>query len=153
MFYITTYACWQVASIILVPKINPGEGQQCVFSREKIERKWQKNDRAGKKPYGFCMAFTPYLFYGRPQNGTKWGKIAQKSMVYFFKFFSRDKAGVSVRRSLRPSVGRSVISYFFGLLGATYAVYTALLYKQVELTAIMAYSLIRTNLTKLILSK
>ena len=34
----------------------------------------------------------------------------------------------SVGRSVRPSVGWSVTSYFFGLLGATYAVYTTALF-------------------------
>ena len=46
------------------------------------------------------------------------------------EIFSRDKAtlyeGVSVRPSVGWSDGRSVTSYFFGLLGETNAVYTAL---------------------------
>ena len=49
-----------------------------------------------------------------------------------FRLFSRDEAtlyeGVSVRRSVRRMVRPSVTSYFFGLLGATNAVYTALFY-------------------------
>ena len=39
-------------------------------------------------------------------------------------FFSRDEATLYEGMSVRPSV----TSYLFGLLGATYAVYTALLY-------------------------
>ena len=46
---------------------------------------------------------------------------------------SRDEAtlyeGVSVRRMVGRMDGRSVTSYFFGLLGATNAVYTALFYE------------------------
>ena len=39
LHYITTYACQRVASIDLVPQKDPGEGQRCVLSREKIEQK------------------------------------------------------------------------------------------------------------------
>ena len=46
--------------------------------------------------------------------------------------FSRDEAtlyeGVSVRPSVRRMVGRSVTSFFYGPLGATNAVYTALFF-------------------------
>ena len=39
LHYITTYACQRVASIDLVPQKDPGEGQRCILSREKIEQK------------------------------------------------------------------------------------------------------------------
>ena len=46
--------------------------------------------------------------------------------------FSRDDATLYEGESVRPSVDRMVgllvTSYFFGLLGATYAVFTALFY-------------------------
>ena len=53
----------------------------------------------------------------------------KRHMVEPRGFFSRDEAtlyeGVSVGPSVGPSVGWSVTSSFFGLLGATNAVYTA----------------------------
>ena len=42
--------------------------------------------------------------------------------------FSRDEATLYERVSVRPSVGWSVTLSLFGLLGATYAVYSALLH-------------------------
>ena len=52
-------------------------------------------------------------------------------LLSYFRLFSRDKAtlyeGVSVGPSVRRMVRLSVTSYFFGLQGATYAVYTAFL--------------------------
>ncbi len=52
-----------------------------------------------------------------------------------FLVFSRDEATIrarvrpTVRRSVGPSVCMSVMLLLFGLLGATYAVYTALFTK------------------------
>ena len=43
---------------------------------------------------------------------------------------SKTRKSLSVGRSVGPSVGPSVTSYFFGLLGATYAVYTALFHRK-----------------------
>ena len=71
----------------------------------------------------------------RQKNATKKGHmfelrlIASSNFFLLFSFFSRDEAtlyeGV-VCPSVRRSDGRSVTCYFFGLLGATNAVYTAL---------------------------
>ena len=57
------------------------------------------------------------------------GPWVSSSLCNLF-FFSRDEATLYEGVSVGPSVGRldgwMVTSYFFGLLGATFAVYTAL---------------------------
>ena len=75
------------------------------------------------------MIFEEVVFVGHKAADT-----AQKRLVNHDWIFSRDEAtlyeGVSVRPSVGPSIGPSVgwpvTSSFFGLLGATNAVYTAL---------------------------
>ncbi len=76
------------------------------------------------------QTFYVFLRLSKPSLELIWSKQS------IFLVFSRDEAtlykGVSVGRMDGWSVGQSVTSYFFGLLVATYAVYTALLLNKAE---------------------